>query len=156
MFRHSYKTMVNKTAVVVITVLFGLLFIAIKGVVAENVDEEKRYSIKRIEAIIRPEKFDIIKEALTALGYGSMAVIEMKGQGNQEGVSEVWRGKRYRVDLLPKIKVELFVNSDAVDEIVQTIINECQTGSIGDGKIFVSEISNVYRIRTGEEGKNAL
>jgi len=92
--------------------------------------------MKKIEAIIRPEKFDIIKDALTEQGYGGMSVSEMKGHGNQKGVSEVWRGKRYRVDLLPKIKLELIVSDDAVDKVVQTIINESQTGSIGDGKIF--------------------
>jgi len=112
--------------------------------------------MKKIEAIIRPEKFDIIKDALTEQGYGGMSVSEMKGHGNQKGVSEVWRGKRYRVDLLPKIKLELIVSDDAVDKVVQTIINESQTGSIGDGKIFVSEIANVYRIRTGEQGDAAI
>ncbi len=112
--------------------------------------------MKKIEAIIRPEKFDIIKDALTEQGYGGMSVSEMKGHGNQKGVSEVWRGKRYRVDLLPKIKIELVVSDEAVDKVVQTIIDESQTGSIGDGKIFVSEISNVYRIRTGEQGDAAI
>ncbi len=112
--------------------------------------------MKKIEAIIRPEKFDIIKDALTEKGYGGMSVSEIKGHGNQKGVSEVWRGKRYRVDLLPKIKVELVVSDDAVDQVVQTIIDESQTGSIGDGKIFVYEISKVYRIRTGETGDTAI
>lgn len=112
--------------------------------------------MKKIEAIIRPEKFDIIKDALTEKGYGGMSVTEMKGHGNQKGVSEVWRGKRYRVDMLPKIKIELVVSDDAVDQVIQTIINESQTGSIGDGKIFVSEISNVYRIRTGEKDDAAI
>ncbi len=112
--------------------------------------------MKKIEAVIRPEKFDIIKDALTEKGYGGMSVSEMKGHGNQKGVSEVWRGKRYRVDLLPKIKIELVVSDDSVEQVVQTIIDESQTGSIGDGKIFISEISNVYRIRTGEQGDTAI
>jgi nitrogen regulatory protein P-II 1 len=112
--------------------------------------------MKKIEAIIRPEKFDIIKDALTEQGFSGMSVTEMKGHGNQKGVSEVWRGKRYRVDLLPKIKMELIVNDDVVDKLVQTIISESQTGSIGDGKIFVTELVNVYRIRTGEEGEAAV
>ncbi|MEK6765976.1 MAG: P-II family nitrogen regulator [Planctomycetota bacterium] len=112
--------------------------------------------MKKIEAIIRPEKFDIIKDALTEKGYGGMSVSEMKGHGNQKGVSEVWRGKRYRVDLLPKIKLEIVVSDDAVDRVVQTIIDESQTGSIGDGKIFVYDIANVYRIRTGEQGDAAI
>ncbi len=112
--------------------------------------------MKKIEAIIRPEKLDIIKDALTELGYSGMSVIEMKGHGNQKGVSEVWRGKRYRVDLLPKIKMEMLVTDEAVDKVVQTIIQESQTGSIGDGKIFVSELVEVYRIRTGEQGDAAI
>lgn len=111
--------------------------------------------MKKIEAIVRPEKFDIIKDALTELGYGGMSVIEMKGHGNQKGVSEVWRGKRYRVDLLPKIKLEIVVSDEAVDKIVDTIIRESQTGSIGDGKIFVTDLVNVHRIRTGEQGDAA-
>lgn len=112
--------------------------------------------MKKIEAIIRPEKFDIIKDALTEMGYPGMSVIEIKGHGNQKGVSEVWRGKRYRVDLLPKIKIELIVKDEALDKIIQTIIKESQTGSVGDGKIFVSDLITAYRIRTGEEGENAV
>ena len=112
--------------------------------------------MKKIEAIIRPEKFDIIKDALTELGYAGMSLMEIKGHGNQKGVSEVWRGKRYRVDMLPKIKMEIVVADDAVDKVVQTIIKESQTGSIGDGKIFVSELVDVFRIRTGEQGDAAI
>lgn len=112
--------------------------------------------MQKIEAIIRPEKFDIIKDALTEMGYSGMSVIEMKGHGNQKGVSEVWRGKRYRVDLLPKIKLEIVVNDDVVDDVVQTIIRESQTGSVGDGKIFVTAVTNAFRIRTGEEGEIAI
>ncbi len=112
--------------------------------------------MKKIEAIIRPEKFDIVKDALTDKGFGGMSVSEIKGHGNQKGVSEVWKGKRYRVDLLPKTKIDLVVSDDAVEQVVQTIIDVSQTGSIGDGKIFVSEISNVHRIRTGEQGDAAI
>ncbi len=112
--------------------------------------------MKKIEAIIRPEKFDIIKDALTELGYAGMSLMEIKGHGNQKGVSEVWRGKSYRVDMLPKIKMEIVVADEAVDKVVQTIIKESQTGSIGDGKIFVSEIADVFRIRTGEQGDAAI
>ena len=112
--------------------------------------------MKKIEAIIRPEKFDIVKDALTELGYGGMSVFEIKGHGNQKGVSEVWRGKKYKVDLLPKIKLEIIVVDDACDKVVRTLISEGQTGSIGDGKIFVSELTNVYRIRTGEQGDAAI
>ncbi|KHE93584.1 MAG: P-II family nitrogen regulator [Candidatus Scalindua rubra] len=112
--------------------------------------------MKKIEAIIRPEKFDMTRYALEEEGYGGMSVSEIKGHGNQKGVSEVWRGKRYRVDLLPKIKMELVVSDDAVDKVVQTIIATSQTGSIGDGKIFVSDLTTVYRIRTGEQDDAAI
>lgn len=112
--------------------------------------------MKKIEAIIRPEKFDIIKDALTDMGYNGMTVSEIKGHGNQKGVSEVWRGKRYRVDLLPKIKVEIVATDEKCESVIQTIIREAQTGSVGDGKIFVTDLVNVYRIRTGEAGDSAI
>ncbi len=112
--------------------------------------------MKKIEAIIRPEKLDMTKDALTEKGYGGMSVVEIKGHGNQKGVSEVWKGKKYQVDLLPKIKIDLVVSDDDVEQVVQTIIGVSQTGSIGDGKIFVSELSNVYRVRTGEQGDEAI
>ncbi len=112
--------------------------------------------MKKIEAIVRPEKFEIIKDTLIEEGHGGMSVVEIKGQGNNKGASQVWKGKRYRVDLLPMIKIELVMSDDAVEQVVQTIIDISQTGSIGDGKIFVSEISNAYRIRTGEHGDVAI
>jgi nitrogen regulatory protein P-II 1 len=85
-----------------------------------------------------------------------MSVLEIKGHGNQKGVSEVWKGKRYRVEMLPKTNIYLVVSDDAVEQVVQTIIEVSQTGSIGDGKIFVSETVNAYRIRTGEQGDMAV
>ncbi len=112
--------------------------------------------MKKIEAIVRPEKFEIIKDTLIEEGHGGMSVVEIKGQGNNKGASQVWKGKRYRVDLLPMIKIELVMSDDTVEQVVQTIIDISQTGSIGDGKIFVSEISNAYRIRTGEHGDVAI
>ncbi|MHC4454782.1 MAG: P-II family nitrogen regulator [Planctomycetota bacterium] len=112
--------------------------------------------MKKIEAIIRPEKFEITKDTLKEEGHGGMSVVEIKGQGNNKGVSQVWKGKRYRVDLLPMTKIDLVVSNDAVEQVVQTIIDISQTGSIGDGKIFVSELSNVYRVRTGEQGDAAI
>ena len=117
---------------------------------------KKEYYMKKIEAFIRPEKFDMTKDALEEQGYAGMSVSEVKGHGRQKGVSEVWRGKRYRVDLLPKIKIELFVADEDLDKIVQTIISVSQTGSIGDGKIFVSDVSSAYRVRTGEQGDIAI
>ncbi len=112
--------------------------------------------MKKIEAIIRPEKFEIIKDALKEEGHGGMSVVEIKGKGNNKGVSQVFNEKRRRVDLLPMTKIDLVVPDDAVEQVVQTIIDISQTGSIGDGKIFVSEISNVFRIRTGEQGDVAI
>ncbi len=112
--------------------------------------------MKKIEAFIRPEKFDMTKDALEEQGSAGMSVSEVKGHGSQKGVSEVWKGKRYRVDLLPKIKIELFVADEDLDKIVQTIISVSQTGSIGDGKIFVSDVLNAYRVRTGEQGDIAI
>lgn len=112
--------------------------------------------MKKVEAIIRPEKFNITKDELEDNGYGGMGVLEIKGQGHQKGRSEVWRGKRYRVDLLPKTKIVLIVADEALDKVVKTIINASQTGSIGDGMIFVSDVTQVYRIRTGEQGNAAI
>lgn len=112
--------------------------------------------MKKIEAIIRPEKLDLTKDALEEQGYGGMSVSELKGRGRQKGVSEVWKGKKYRMDLLPKIKIELIVTDENIDKVVQTIIAASQTGSIGDGKIFVYNLVNVYRIRTGEQGNDAI
>ncbi|MGQ3684111.1 MAG: P-II family nitrogen regulator [Candidatus Loosdrechtia sp.] len=112
--------------------------------------------MKKIEAIIRPEKFNIVRDALTELGYPGMTVTEVKGHGSQKGISEVWRGRRYRIDLISKIKIEIVANEDEVERIVNTIINESQTGSIGDGKIFIFTVDNVYRIRTKETGKTAI
>ncbi len=112
--------------------------------------------MKKIEAIVRPEKFNIVRDALTELGYPGMTVTEVKGHGCQKGISEVWRGRRYRVDLLSKIKMEIVVKDADVEKIVNTIVNESQTGSIGDGKIFIFNVENVYRIRTKEAGEAAV
>ena len=112
--------------------------------------------MKKIEAIIRPEKFNIVRDALTELGYPGMTVTEVKGHGSQKGISEVWRGRRYRVDLLSKIKLEIVVKDEDVQKIVESITTEAQTGSIGDGKIFVSPLDEVIRIRTGETGPDAI
>ena len=112
--------------------------------------------MKRIEAIIRREKFDVIRMALEELGYGGVTTMEVKGHGKQKGVEEIWRGQRYRVEMLPKLKLDLVVPDDAVDKVVKTIISEAKTGNVGDGKIFVSDINTAYRIRTGEEGDAAI
>ena len=112
--------------------------------------------MKKVEAFIRHEKFDKTKDALEEQGYTGMSVTEVKGHGSQKGVREVYKRERYRMDLLPKIKIELFVADETLDKIVQTIISVSQTGSIGDGKIFVYDVMNAYRIRTGEQGEVAV
>lgn len=112
--------------------------------------------MKQIVAIIRPEKFDVVKDALLQLGYPGMTVTEVKGHGNQKGISEIWRGRRFRIDLLSKMKIEITVRDADVEKIVNAIIEESKTGSIGDGKIFVFDVENVYRIRTSELGEAAI
>ena len=112
--------------------------------------------MKKIEAIIRPEKFDMVKDALTELGYPGMTITEVKGHGNQKGISEIWRGRRFRIDLISKMKIEITAKDDDVEKIVNTIIEESKTGSIGDGKIFIFDVENVYRIRTSESGEAAI
>lgn len=112
--------------------------------------------MKKIEAIVRPEKFDVIRNALEDINCGGMTMLEVKGHGRQKGVEEVWRGRTYRVNVLPKIKIEVVVADDKVDGVVKAIMAEATTSGVGDGKIFVSDINTAYRIRTGEEGDSAV
>jgi len=112
--------------------------------------------MKKIEAIIKPFKLDDVKEALTDIGIQGMTVLETKGYGRQKGHKEVYRGAEYAVDFVPKLKIEIVVDDDVKEEVVNTIIKTAYTGKIGDGKIFVQDIEDVIRIRTGERGKSAL
>lgn len=112
--------------------------------------------MKKIEAIIRPEKLGIIREALEEVGYTGITVTEVKGHGTQKGITEMWRGRVFKVDLLSKVKVEIIVADEDVDKLVETIAKEAKTGNIGDGKIFVAPIANAIRIRTGETGDKAV
>jgi nitrogen regulatory protein P-II 1 len=112
--------------------------------------------MKKIEAIIKPFKLDDVKEALTSVGVQGMTVTEVKGFGRQKGHKEIYRGAEYLVDFLPKIKVELVVQSELVDQVIEKIISAARTGSIGDGKIFVIPVDTVVRIRTGERDNDAL
>ena len=98
----------------------------------------------------------MVKDALLQLGYPGMTITEVKGHGNQKGISEMWRGRKFRIDLLSKMKIEITAKDDDVEKIVNTIIEESKTGSIGDGKIFVFDVENVYRIRTKESGEAAI
>ena len=112
--------------------------------------------MKKIEAIIKPFKLDEVKEALVEAQIEGMTVSEVKGYGRQKGHSELYRGAEYIVDFLPKIKMEMVVDDKDVDQVTSTIVEAARTGKIGDGKIFVSDIEQIIRIRTGETGPEAL
>jgi nitrogen regulatory protein P-II 1 len=112
--------------------------------------------MKKIEAVIKPFKLDEVKEALQELGVQGMTVIEAKGYGRQKGQTELYRGAEYVVDFLPKIKIEVVIADDQLDRAVEAISAAARTGRIGDGKIFISEIVEVVRIRTGETGPIAI
>jgi nitrogen regulatory protein PII len=112
--------------------------------------------MKKIEAIIKPFKVDEVKEALRAIGIEGMTVFEAKGCGRQKGHTEVYRGSEYTIDLLPKTKIDVVVPDARVDEVLDTIIKTANTGKIGDGKVFVSNIEEAVRIRTQEKGEKAL
>lgn len=112
--------------------------------------------MKRIEAVIKPFKLEDVKDALTDAGITGMTVSDVKGYGRQQGHSELYRGAEYVVDFLPKIKLDLVVAEEQVDEVVTLIAESARTGKIGDGKIFVSAIERIVRIRTGEEDEEAI
>ncbi|MEE2997503.1 MAG: P-II family nitrogen regulator [Pseudomonadota bacterium] len=112
--------------------------------------------MKFITAVIKPFKLDDVREALTEVGIEGMTVTEVKGFGRQKGQPEVYRGAEYMVSFLPKVKVEIAVDDAAVDAVVEAIQKSANSGKIGDGKIFVSELTNAVRIRTGESGTEAL
>ena len=112
--------------------------------------------MKKIEAIIQPEKLEPVKLALEEMGIISMTVSEVSGRGSQKGISLQWRAGEYRVDLLPKIKVELVVDNTICDAAVSIICRTAKTGNVGDGKIFVIPVENAVRVRTGEEGEKIL
>ncbi len=112
--------------------------------------------MKKIEAIIKPFKLDDVREALSEAGVAGMTATEVKGFGRQKGHTELYRGAEYVVDFLPKVKIELVVRDDLVERCVEVITNAARTGKIGDGKIFVTHVERAIRIRTGEEGDEAL
>ncbi|HSF95229.1 MAG TPA: P-II family nitrogen regulator [Thermohalobaculum sp.] len=112
--------------------------------------------MKKVEAIIKPFKLDEVKEALQEIGIQGLSVIEAKGFGRQKGHTELYRGAEYVVDFLPKVKIEVVVADDLLDNVIEAIVGAAKTGKIGDGKIFVSSVEQAIRIRTGEEGPDAL
>ena len=112
--------------------------------------------MKKIEAIIKPFKLDEVREALSEVGVSGLTVTEVKGFGRQKGHTELYRGAEYVVDFLPKVKIELVVADNGVDAAIESIVKAARTGKIGDGKIFVSSVEQVVRIRTGETGESAV
>lgn len=113
-------------------------------------------TMKKIEAIIKPFKLDEVKQKLTSAGITGMTITEVKGFGRQKGHTELYRGAEYTVDFLPKVKIEILAPDDLTPKIVETILESAQTGKIGDGKIFVSTVEDVIRIRTNERGEEAI
>jgi nitrogen regulatory protein P-II 1 len=112
--------------------------------------------MKKIEAVIKPFKLDEVREALSEIGVTGLTVTEVKGFGRQKGHTELYRGSEYVVDFLPKVKIEVVVTDTLLDEAVEAIIKAARTGKIGDGKIFVTSVEQVIRIRTGETNENAI
>ena len=112
--------------------------------------------MKQITAVIKPFKLDEVRESLAAIGVSGLTVTEVKGFGRQKGHTELYRGAEYVVDFLPKVKVELVVAEDSVDRAIEAIVKAARTGKIGDGKIFVTAVEQVVRIRTGETGPDAV
>ncbi len=112
--------------------------------------------MKKIEAIIQPSRFDSVKDALLEIGVEGMTVTEVRGHGRQKGHTEVYRGREYTLDLLPKVKIEMVLPDQRVDSAVEAILKAAKTGKIGDGKIFLSTVGDAIRIRNDEHGESAL
>jgi len=118
--------------------------------------DRKGIYVKRIVAIIRPFKLDEVKEALVEEGIKGLTITEVRGYGRQKGHTETYRGSEYRIEFVPKMKIEVVVEKDKVDRVVDAILRSAKTGQVGDGKIFISDVEEVIRIRTEESGKEAL
>jgi nitrogen regulatory protein P-II 1 len=112
--------------------------------------------MKRIEAVIQPHKLEDVKEALKNIGVDGMTITEVRGHGRQKGHTEVYRGMEYKVDLLPKVKVELVVTDARAEEVIRTLVTAARSGKIGDGKVFVYEVAEAIRIRNDDRGDSAL
>ncbi len=112
--------------------------------------------MKKVEAIIRPEKFDEVKVALEEAGYAGITVTEVQGHGKQKGVTQTWRGRQYLVQLLPKLKLEVVTANEKAAKMVQAVLKAASTGNLGDGKIFVYDVAEAYRISSGEKGENVV
>ncbi len=112
--------------------------------------------MKKIEAVIRPERLEDVKQALETAGYPGLMLTRIEGHGKQKGVMQQFRGRQYKVELLPKYKIEVICDNATCDALVEAIVTAARTGEVGDGKIFVSDIADVIRIRTGESGEHAI
>lgn len=112
--------------------------------------------MKKIEAVIQPHKLEDVKEAMKGIGIDGMTVTEVRGHGRQKGHKEVYRGMEYQVDLLPKVKLEIVIPNSRAEEVIRTLVASARTGKIGDGKIFVSDVAEVIRIRNDDRGEAAL
>ena len=112
--------------------------------------------MKKIEAIVRPEKADDVYRAIETAGYPGITVTEAEGHGKQKGITQQWRGETYRVGFLPKVKLEIVASDSDTERIIRAIVGAAKTGGVGDGKIFVTEVKEAVRIRTGERGEVAL
>lgn len=112
--------------------------------------------MKKIEAVVRPESIDAVRSALGIAGVTGIMISEIEGHGKQKGVVQQWRGEKYRVELLPKVKIEIIVKDQDLGRISKVIIDSAKTGEIGDGKIFIYPVEDVIRIRTGEKGEDAV
>ena len=112
--------------------------------------------MKKIEAIVRPEKVDDVRKALEKAGYPGVTITEVEGHGKQKGVTRQWRGESYKVDLLPKVKLEIAASDKDAVRIISAISSAAKTGGVGDGKIFITQVTDVVRIRTGERGDEAV
>jgi nitrogen regulatory protein P-II 1 len=113
-------------------------------------------AMKKIEAIVKPFKLDEVKDALNGIGIKGMTVSEVKGYGRQKGHTEIYRGAEYVVDFIPKVRLDIIVQDEQVDQVIETILSVARTGKIGDGKIFVLPVERVVRVRTGETGSEAV
>jgi nitrogen regulatory protein P-II 1 len=112
--------------------------------------------MKKIEAIIRPERLEVVRKALEEMSYPGITITEVRGHGKQEGITRQWRGKEYKVDLLPKVKIEIIVLDEDVASMVGTIVRTARTGELGDGKIFILPVENAVRVRTGDRNEKAI
>ncbi len=112
--------------------------------------------MKKIEAMIRPEKMDAVRQALEKTGYPGITVTEISGHGKQKGSFQQWHGEKFKLEFLPKVKIEIICCDEDVDKIAQAVIKSASTGTVGDGKVFIYDVADAYRIRTGERGGKAL